>query len=236
MSMSTQETIAGLRLQSKAVGALPLLNQILKRARIDELLSKFVPARDKRQTVEPAVGLGVLVRNILLSRRPLYDLHDWAQRFDPGLLGLPAGMSDGALNDDRFGRCLDYLFLADRASMLTEVALHVMDEFSLDTSEMHNDSTTVTLSGQYKEADGQRMMGQSTKKVTFGHNKDSRPDLKQLLFILTTTADGAVPIMVNVDHGNTSDDSTHIRTWDSLCKLTGKTSFLYVADSNLYAT
>jgi transposase len=36
-----------------------------------------------------------------------------------------------------------------------------------------------------------------------------------------------------VDHGNTTDDVTHIRTWDTLHKLTGTADFLYVADCKL---
>lgn len=54
--------------------------------------------------------------------------------------------------------------------------------------------------------------------------------------MLTTTADGGVPIWSHVDHGNTSDDGTHIATWDTLRQLTGTTDFLYVADCNEYAT
>jgi len=65
------------------------------------------------------------------------------------------------------------------------------------------------------------------------HNKDHRPDLKQLLFVLTVSADGAVPVHVRVLDGNTEDSTTHIATWDMLRKLAGKPDFLYVADSKL---
>ena len=33
--------------------------------------------------------------------------------------------------------------------------------------------------------------------------------------------------------GNTTDDTAHIRTWESLHKLTGSADFLYVADCKL---
>ena len=79
----------------------------------------------------------------------------------------------------------------------------------------------------------QRYLGRPTLAITFGHNKDHRPDLKQLLYVLTTTADGAVPVWCSVDHGNTTDDQTHIATWDTLCRLVGRPDFLYVADSKL---
>lgn len=66
-----------------------------------------------------------------------------------------------------------------------------------------------------------------------GHNKDHRPDLRQLVWILTVSADGAAPIACRTADGNTSDDVTHIPTWDALVALVGGPDFLYVADSKL---
>ena len=60
-----------------------------------------------------------------------------------------------------------------------------------------------------------------------------REDLKQLLWILTITADGAVPITYRVADGNTVDDPTHISTWSHLVALLGRSDFLYVADCKL---
>lgn len=59
------------------------------------------------------------------------------------------------------------------------------------------------------------------------------PDLKQLLFILTTDADGGVPVHFRCADGNTTDVRTHIETWNSLRALAGRADFLYVADSKL---
>jgi transposase len=224
-----------LRLVSHVIGPLPLLNAVLRRLQLEDFLHKFVPAGDRRQKLSPAVGLGVLLRNILLARRPLYGLAAWAQRFDPGLLGLPAQATAG-FNDDRVGRCLDALFLADRASLMTELVVRAVREFGLDLRELHNDSTTVTFTGQYAHADGTAVRGRPTHRITRGVNKDHRTDLKQLLFVLTTTADGAVPIWAHVDHGNTTDDVTHIRTWETLRQVSGTAAFLYVADCKLCTT
>jgi transposase len=222
----------GLELVSKALGPLPLLNRFLERLKLERFFGERVPAGDRRQKLAPAVGLGVLLRNILIARRPLYGLREWASRFEPSLLGLPAEALQ-YFNDDRVGRCLDALFRSDRATLMTEIVVHAVEEFELDLAELHNDSTTVTFTGQYVEADGKAAQGRPTHRIIQGHNKDFRPDLKQLLFILTTTADGAVPIFSHVDHGNTTDDTTHIRTWESLRKLTGTADFRYVADCKL---
>lgn len=219
-------------LVSKALGPLPIINRFLARLRLDHFFGKFVPCADQRLKLAPAVGLGVLLRNVLVAREPLYGLADWASRFDEPLLGLP-GDGGHVLNDDRIGRCLDSLFMADRAAMLTEIVVHAVRAFDVDLSELHNDSTTVTFTGQYLGARGGAVKGRPTHRITFGYNKDHRPDLKQLLWILTTSADGAVPVWCSIDHGNTTDDQTHIQTWETLRRVVGTVDFLYVADSKL---
>jgi transposase len=92
---------------------------------------------------------------------------------------------------------------------------------------------SLTLHGAYADATGRRVRGQPTARVTFGYNKDHRPDLKQLLWILTVSADGAVPVHFKVTDGNTEDSTTHLETWTVLRALVGSAHFLYVADSKL---
>jgi len=174
----------------------------------------------------------VVVANIAAGHRPVYALGDWAASSDPAVLGLGPGDA-AALNDDRVGRMLDRLFDADRASLITTTVLRAIREFDLDVTQLHNDSTTVTLTGAYPAADGYTRGGKATAAIRHGHNKDFRPDLKQLLLILTVCADGAVPIAYRVADGNTPDDLTHIPTWDELRALVGGPDFLYVADAEL---
>jgi transposase len=177
----------------------------------------------------------VLLRNIvLLDRQPIYTHAEWAARAEPGLIGLTEGQA-ACLNDDRVGRALDRLFDADRAALLTEIVLRTIREFEVELDQLHNDSTTLTLTGEYRDAQGREVRGQPTLVVTYGHNQDHRPDLKQLLFVLTVSADGAVPIHYRALDGNTNDSTTHIETWETLCRLAGRPDFLYVADCKLCA-
>ena len=137
---------------------------------------------------------------------------------------------------ERIGRALDRLFDADRAALLTEVVLTVGQKFAVRFAELHNDSTSVRFCGQYRGASGHPIRGRTAPAITYGYSKDHRPDLKQLLFILTTEADGGVPVQFRLADGNTNDSSTHIETWNTLRALAGRADFLYVADSNHYAT
>lgn len=219
-------------LRTEVLGALPVINHFLDRLGAGELLERHVPHDDRRLRLAPATAIGVVIRNLVTHREPVYALGEWAAPFDPALLGLAAGDA-GALNDDRVGRALLRLFDADRASLLTELVLGAIDRFGIDCSQLHNDSTSVTFSGAYRNATGATRGGKATPAIAFGHNKDHRADLKQLVWVLTVTADGAVPIAHRVEPGNTSDDTTHVATWDGLVALVGRADFLYVADTKL---
>ena len=222
-------------LTSQRLGALPVVSHFLARTGLPALLERYLPAVDARVRLAPAAAVGLVVTNLILGREPLYALGEWAGRFVPDLLGLAPG-EVGVLNDDRVGRALEQLFDADRASLLTELMLGVIAEFDIDTSELHNDSTSISVSGVYRAATGTPRGGKPTPQITFGHSKDHRPDLKQLVWILTVAADGAVPIAYRLADGNTNDDPTHVPTWNGLVSLLGRTDFLYVADCKLAST
>jgi transposase len=220
-------------LYSATVGGLPMVNQLLGRMRLEEFLQDALPKEDGRTKLSPTKALLVLLRNLLVSREPIYGVGEWAARYAPDLLGLSEN-EVGLLNDDRVGRALDKLFAADVPSLVLAVATHVVKEFGLCLDELHNDSTSISFFGAYLGAAMERrVLGRPTLAITFGHSKDHRPDLKQLLFILTVTADGGVPLHFRAASGNVTDDTTHRDTWELLCQLTGRRDFLYVADSKL---
>ena len=223
----------GRTLSSYRIGALPIIDRILQRMRLDEFLRSYLPRADRPCRIAPATGITLLLKNVLLCREPLYGVGEWTTRFDSQALGF-ADSQLPSLNDDRVGRCLDRLFRSDVTSLVLALATHVVREFQVDLDELHNDSTTITFHGAYANAAEEEKRGQATRMaITWGYNKDHRPDLKQLLYILTVSADGAVPLYFQVASGNVVDDQTHRATWDLLCRLTGRRNFLYVADCKL---
>ena len=219
-------------LRSRTLGALPVVQHFFDCLQLDDLLARYVPSPSSRIQIPHAVALGVLLRNIILGRTPLYGLREWADGYQASLLGL-TDEQVSLLNDDRFGRALDQLFDADRASLITAVVVRAIQVFDVELQQFHNDSTSITFCGDYRRATGRRIRGKQALKITHGHNKDHRPDLKQLLWILTVSADGGIPVHYRVCDGNTNDDPTHIDTWNTLHQLLSRSDFLYVADSKL---
>jgi transposase len=220
------------RLISERLGALPLVNEFIAQLGLSKLLDRYVPTTDRRCKVPYGKGLGVLLRSILIEREPIYRHEDLVRGFAPNLFGLESVQVEH-LYDDTLGRALDQLFLADRSALLTDVVVAMSQRFGVRLDELHNDSTTVKFAGQYRAARGRQRWGKRALCITNGFSKDHRPDLKQLLFILTTSADGGVPVQFRCADGNTNDSITHIESWEALRRAAGKADFLYVADSKL---
>jgi transposase len=214
---------------------MPLVNHLLERLGLDPILERFVPTDDRRIQVAHARCLGVLLRSLVVDRGPIYREAEVVGTFAPEVYGLSEAEARH-LGDDRLGRALDELFDADRGALLTEVALAMHRRLGVAFERFHNDSTTVRFQGRYAAARGRSIRGRQALSITRGHSKDRRPDLKQLLLILTTTDDGHVPVAFRCADGNTSDVTTHRETWEGLRQLAGTPGFLYVADAKLCST
>lgn len=220
-------------LRSEKIGALPILNHFIERLRLEQWLRECLPPEDKRVKVPAAKALLVLLRNLLISREPLYGMGEWAAGYAPDLLGLTLDELE-ALSDDAVGRALTCLFRGEQGPFVLAVVGHTIREFKVTLRQLHNDSTTVTFHGNYSDAaEEDTRGGRRTLAITWGHNKDHRPDLKQLVYILTLSEDRGVPVHFRATSGNTTDDQTHVETWKLLCELAGRSDFLYVADSKL---
>ena len=154
----------GQTLETCTIGALPIVNQLLERMQLKQIMSRHLPRDSRRMKIPTYRCLLVLLRNVLISREPIYGLGEWAERFVPELLGLSEGEL-GHLNDDRVGRCLDRLFKADLPPLILDVVRHVIEEFDLSLDELHNDSTSISFYGAYEDASEEEKRGEATRRV-----------------------------------------------------------------------
>ena len=207
--------VQSLSLRKKLQGALPLVDHFLQALHLRPLLGRQI------QPPHYVDALELLIKSILLQPKALYRIEAWAQQYDPAL--RPARH----LGDDALGRALDRLFQSDRASLMTALVVQAAQTFDLRTSQIHNDSTSIKFCGAYARQDPKAL------QLRRGFSKDHRPDLKQLVYSLSVSADGAVPVHFKAYAGNQGDAGTHWETWQCLCRLLGRSDFLYVADCKL---
>lgn len=206
-------------------GGLPLIEFILRKMHFREILLESLP--DSRRETFPSVDmLKLLVINLTVAKDPLYELTQWVESLDLRAIGYPVRPAV-RFTDDRFARALDKLYEANRASLTTRLVVSSLKTFDVQFTRIHSDSTTVKAFG--------RIPGRTRSglELRHGHSKDHRPDLRQLVFQLSISHDGAVPVYHRVLPGNRNDDTTHIETWDRLCEIHGAPDFLYVADCKL---
>jgi transposase len=206
------------------IGAHPIVRHFLERMNVADILRGSLGGA-RQGHIDHSLAIEVLLQNYVLSPGPLYRIGEWVAPIEASVVGLSEAQKS-AVNDDRIARALDALASERGRNVFFRLALRIIKDFKLETRRIHFDTTTVTFSGKYETS-------QVEPRITFGYNKDHRPDLKQLVFGLNVTADGAVPLLHHVWSGNRTDDSVHRRNTDDLRHLLGRDDFVYVADGKL---
>jgi len=203
------------KLDRQCLGAIPIIDSIIEKIGLPHLLKEGI---GHERYVHAIL---VLLKNVLVERNALYAIQEWSAQYDPALV------HGGKLGDDVYARALDRLFEADRASLMTRIVLSAIEKFNVDVSQIHQDTTSVKVTGVYANQNPKAV------KLARGHSKDHRPDLKQLVYELSVTRDGAIPMLYKSHNGNCTDDTVHWDNWQTLRGVLGRSDFLYVADSKL---
>jgi transposase len=229
----------------KRLDHLPIIAQALARLRVREIVDEIVPV-DPRSLVTTGQCVEALITSILLGKHTLYRVDELLESFDLELaFGRPelqltgegSVMEASYFNDERLAKALDDLFTAGAPTVTSRVVLQAVEAYELDLSRVHADTTTVKTFGQYagsvEPSDPEDP--QAIPRVTYGFSKDHRPDLKQIVYGLAVTADGAVPIVGRVSSGNRADalENRHLmqRLAETLPDPRGTT---LVGDSKLF--
>ncbi|MCL5012971.1 MAG: DUF4277 domain-containing protein [Firmicutes bacterium] len=147
----------------------------------------------------------MLVMNMLSHRNPLYRVEEWAQTLPLTLLwGDTIQVSQ--FNDDALDRTLEDL-AEHGLQLLATIGLRMQVVHPTRTDLVHSDTTAYALLGDYpSSATGPT----APLSLTWGHSKDHRPDLKQIMAGITMDAEGCVLA------GNTSDVAQKPEAWESL--------------------
>jgi len=210
--------------KAKMIDVKPLVTHYMDQISLNQLFEKYIP-KTPQMDVAPADALSMLVFNIINAPNPLYKISEWATDYLDGI-GEKTQQAE-KYNDDCLGRSLDRLYKCNRNEFMLDLAANAIKAHQLEIDQIHNDSTTITFKGRYEN------QAPETVQLRHGHNKDFRPDCKQLVFGLNITDDGNVPLSFKLFDGNQTDDNTHIPNWEQLRQMLDKTDFIYVADCKL---
>jgi transposase len=106
-----------------------------------------------------------------------------------------------SIHDTRLGQILDALFAANLKRVFGVIALNPVETYAIPTPWIHQDTTTIALYGAYEAA----AAGTEAPRPPYGHSKDGRADLKQVLLRLGVSGDGGLPLRMGLCDGNTRD-------------------------------
>jgi transposase len=185
--------------QIEPVAHLPLILGVLRRLEVATLIDQLIPPHPAHG-LSCGRGVEALVLAILDGHHALYKVGKRLE--ERGMIPLlQPGLTRTALNDYRLGHILDALFAANLNQVFSVVALKALAVYAIPTPWLHQDTTTIALYGAY--ADEPQAPG--APRPTYGHSKDGRDDLKQVLLSLGVSGDGGIPLRVGLRDGNRSD-------------------------------
>lgn len=165
------------------------------------------------------------------QRIPLYRIEESYQTADMNLL-FEGEFSAQDLTDDSIGRMLDRFHESGCTQFFTQLALSVYTKLGIDFSKiLHGDTTSHVLYGMCTTEPAQNSNAPIPK---YGHSKDSRPDLKQIMTGMVTDGNG-LPVYSAILDGNTADCVWNKDTIAELSRFLGDRllNSVYVADSKL---
>ena len=211
------------------VDHLPAVSAYCKKLGLVELVNNLV---DSQMKVSPGIIVQGMVLDTLSGRSPLYRLEEFFELQDMELL-LGEEFEAHDFNDTTVGRTLDKIYDAGTMKIFSEVARKAVRLFSVKMQYLHYDTTSVSVWGDYDlyhEGQDSEML-----RITYGHSKDNRPDLKQFL-LQTLCVEHNIPIMGGCEDGNSSDKTNNNKVLKNVSAWMAKHglaagAFIYVADS-----
>jgi hypothetical protein len=185
---------------SRALGGVWLLDALWRRLGVDEALGRVLGARRFGTDVERV--LFAMVANRALDPCSKLACSEWATE-DAVIPGL-----DG-IDEDQCYRAMDLLVEADTEGRVQEAVFFACaDLLNLEVDLLFFDTTSTYFERDEPES------GEDAFRV-YGHSKDSRPDLPQVVIGLAVTREG-IPVRVWVWPGNTNDMSVVQEVKDDL--------------------
>jgi transposase len=206
---------------------LPIVKEYAERMGFVEIMNQVLACG---MHVSPGQTVLGLVMNVLCGRSPVYRVEEFFRTRDVGLL-IGEEINADMLNDDAIGRVLDRIYEYGTWKIFSDVSLNACRKFHVNCSEVHMDTTSVSVWGEYKETAGESL------HIVYGHSKDNRPDLKQFIISLLC-AERTLPVSAEFQNGNASDKKINGKLIAELPQIMsrhglGKQDFIYVADSAL---
>ena len=190
--------------------------------------------KDPRRIVSTGMAAVAMILNGLgfTNRRLYLTPQFFASKPVAELFGKD--VSANQFDDNALGKALDEISAYGSSQMFGEIAFEIALENNLLGELAHMDSTSMSVEGKYDNCTEENVV-----KLTYGHSKDHRPDLKQVVMSLVVTGKSSIPVWMEPQNGNSSDKTAFHETIKKVRafqkQLKRCPDFKWVADSALYS-
>jgi transposase len=182
----------------KRLDHLPLVAACMRHLEVRKTIDEIVPPHPLNH-VTTGECVEAMVLSILTGEHALYNVSDLLSKYDTSII-FQKEVNPNWFHDNRLGNSLDDLKKAGLDTSYSAIISKAIVKHSLGLSQLHFDTTSLSFYGEYKR-------DEENPLVTYGYSKKHRPDLKQVLFGMTVTQDGNIPITGRITAGNTSDST-----------------------------
>jgi transposase len=216
--------------QSYNIGHLGIVAGIFDDLKIAEVIDRALPKQGSRNLPHSITTKAMILNGLGFTHQRLYLFPNFFMTIPTEKL-LGEGITPSDLNDDVVGRTLDAIYEYGPTELFNEITLQVMKNFSLGTQLIHVDTTNFSVHGKYEN---DAPDGTDSIRITFGHAKDGRTDLKRFVLGLVTNQFG-LPLYTEAFAGNESDKKSiieMIQKTQQAINLDDKS--YWIADSALY--
>ena len=184
---------------------LPLVMDVLRRSRVLEVIDAAIP-QHRLSEVSTGECVAVILCGIYVGAHSLWRIRERLAPYDMVTVMQDPSFDLERFPEERLAKALDDLHARGLDTLMSGLAVEVIRQYALDTRFLHFDTTTLSFYGAYeREGLGAGHDGPPPPRVTFGHSKAKRPDLKQVVFGCLSTPDGGVPLLGKVLDGNCAD-------------------------------
>jgi transposase len=227
--LEVERAIEQKKIAAHVVGHLPIVKSYAIKIGLVDIINELVPSK---MDVDPGTIFLGMVMDTLSGRTPLYRLDEFFQDQDTELL-LGKRINPAVFNDYNAGRVLDKAYAIGAIKIFSAISKRAVDVFEVNARHVSFDTTSVSVFGDYDLYRNDE--DSSILKITHGHSKDKRPDLKQFL-VSMLCVDRNVPVFGKTEDGNGSDKTINNAILTSISKrmaLHGLKpgAFIYIADS-----
>lgn len=201
------ETLSEVEFETRTVGPLVLTTPFLRSLGFSEIVDRLCPVAEQAD-----MGQGVVAELVVQCRltepQALYDMVDWADRYDLGAL-YDELEGVGQLNDDRIGRMLDDIY-DKRAVIWGELIGRAAQMYEIDLSRLHADTAPIKFAGLF----AQQPEDEGVPRLEPGYNPQGEW-VQQLKLFALAAGDGGLPVWFDALSGGEGDSPNYVPQFEA---------------------